>query len=300
MIQDLQDITSFKWATVTDDSPLTIRMDGDTAPLLLVPESLIDPATLLVNDRVRVELSLRKCVIHGRAGGLQLLQATTTRVGPLELATSAETIAVTDPDRGVTPLGLGAALGTTSLVGARRIQASSVAKSGGGTVVTDADGTVRVTANGPTAISLNGILAVNSITVLEIHTLTSAASNNTFRFRKAGVDLSGSNYVFEGVFITSTWIGAQSPGGYGATATESLLSVNGQTTGHHLLTILGNNAQSSRQYHFHGRTRGSNSTSFVGGGDNNSGTYDHDGITVLPGGATTFQVGTEIRVWRLA
>lgn len=69
MIQDLQDITSFKWATVTDTDPLTIQLDGDTAPLALVPESLVDPLTLAVNDRVRVELSMRKCVIHGLVGG---------------------------------------------------------------------------------------------------------------------------------------------------------------------------------------------------------------------------------------
>jgi len=70
VIQDLQDITSFKWATVTAIAPtLAIELDGDTAALALVPESLIDPLQLAVNDRVRVELSLRKCVIHGRSAG---------------------------------------------------------------------------------------------------------------------------------------------------------------------------------------------------------------------------------------
>jgi len=62
-------MTSFKWATVTGVSPLAIRLDGDTTPLALIPDSLIDPLELLVGDRVRVELSIRKCVIHGAANG---------------------------------------------------------------------------------------------------------------------------------------------------------------------------------------------------------------------------------------
>ena len=69
MIQDVSDITSFKWATVTGINPLAIRLDGDTAALALIPDSIIDPLELLAGDRVRVELSLRKCVIHGAASG---------------------------------------------------------------------------------------------------------------------------------------------------------------------------------------------------------------------------------------
>lgn len=69
MITDVKDITSFKWATVTGTSPLAIQLDGDTAPLALIPDTLVDPLTLSNGDRVRVELSLRKCVIHGAANG---------------------------------------------------------------------------------------------------------------------------------------------------------------------------------------------------------------------------------------
>lgn len=70
-IQTLGDITSFKWATVTAVNPIAIRLDGDTAALALIPDSLVDPNELIAGDRVRVELSLRKCVIHGvaNAGG---------------------------------------------------------------------------------------------------------------------------------------------------------------------------------------------------------------------------------------
>jgi hypothetical protein len=77
VITDVKDITSFKWATVTATSPLAIKLDGDTAPLALEPDSLVDPATLLVGDRVRVELSLRKAVVHGVSRGVALLKGTT-------------------------------------------------------------------------------------------------------------------------------------------------------------------------------------------------------------------------------
>ncbi len=76
-IEDIGDVTSFKWATVTAISPLAIRMDGDTVALALVPESLVDPLSLSVGSRVRVELTLRKVVIHGAAGGASSLPAGT-------------------------------------------------------------------------------------------------------------------------------------------------------------------------------------------------------------------------------
>lgn len=69
-IRDIRDLTSFKWATVTGTAPLAIRLDGDTAPLALIPDSLVDPLLLVVGDRVRVELSLRKVVIHGKSNGV--------------------------------------------------------------------------------------------------------------------------------------------------------------------------------------------------------------------------------------
>lgn len=68
-IQDIRDITSFKWASVTGVNPLAILLDGDTEPLALIPDSLVDPTTLSIGSRVRVELSLRKVVIHGVANG---------------------------------------------------------------------------------------------------------------------------------------------------------------------------------------------------------------------------------------
>lgn len=67
MIRDVKDITSFKWGTVSSKGPLKVTLDGDTAPLAMTPDSLIDPANLAVGDRVRVELTQRKAVVHGKA-----------------------------------------------------------------------------------------------------------------------------------------------------------------------------------------------------------------------------------------
>lgn len=69
MITSLQDLTSFKWGTIAGTGPLSVRLDGDSLPLALIPDTLVDPLTLSVGDRVRVELSLRKVVVHGVANG---------------------------------------------------------------------------------------------------------------------------------------------------------------------------------------------------------------------------------------
>lgn len=69
MITNVNDLTSFKWGTVTGNSPLQIKLDGDSSPLALIPDSLVDPLSLSLGDRVRVELSLRKVVVHGVANG---------------------------------------------------------------------------------------------------------------------------------------------------------------------------------------------------------------------------------------
>lgn len=65
----MTEASAFKWATVTATSPLTIKLDGDTDALNLVPGTLIDPTTLSIGTRVRVELSQRKAIIHGKSWG---------------------------------------------------------------------------------------------------------------------------------------------------------------------------------------------------------------------------------------
>lgn len=87
MIETLEDLTSFRWATVTQVSPLRIKLDGDAAALGLTPDSLIDPLYLAVNDRVRVELTQRKVVIHGRSGGRYSRPLTVADLDALPTAT---------------------------------------------------------------------------------------------------------------------------------------------------------------------------------------------------------------------
>lgn len=61
---------TFKWGTVTGVSPLRVKMDGDTSALPVTLDLLIDPLSLVVSDRVRVEVDGTRRVVHGRAGGL--------------------------------------------------------------------------------------------------------------------------------------------------------------------------------------------------------------------------------------
>lgn len=61
------------WATVTDDSPLRIRLDGETSELPFTPDTLV--AGLAIGNRVWVTLSTspdqtrksRQVVIIGKA-----------------------------------------------------------------------------------------------------------------------------------------------------------------------------------------------------------------------------------------
>lgn len=60
----------FTWATVTATSPLRIRLDGDSTALPITPDSIVAPLALAVGDRVRVEISRRRVIVHGRAGSI--------------------------------------------------------------------------------------------------------------------------------------------------------------------------------------------------------------------------------------
>lgn len=58
--------SSYRWATVTVDDPIQIRLDGDLDPLPIVPDNLAGP--LLVGTRVWVQLYGRRVVILGSGG----------------------------------------------------------------------------------------------------------------------------------------------------------------------------------------------------------------------------------------
>lgn len=59
----------FRWATVIDDVPLTIQLDGDSLPLSVEPDCLVDPLTLGPGDRVWTQIYGRKVIVHGAQGG---------------------------------------------------------------------------------------------------------------------------------------------------------------------------------------------------------------------------------------
>jgi hypothetical protein len=57
--------SSFRWGTVVDTSPLTIRLDGDSVALNSVPDTLRKPSTLVVGARVWVQLIARRVIVLG-------------------------------------------------------------------------------------------------------------------------------------------------------------------------------------------------------------------------------------------
>jgi microcystin-dependent protein len=63
-------IPNFRWATVIKTNPFTIRLDGDSAPLGAVPDSLVDPLNLPPGTRVWVQLFARRALVLGSARGI--------------------------------------------------------------------------------------------------------------------------------------------------------------------------------------------------------------------------------------
>lgn len=61
---------NWRWATVTQQSPLRIRLDGETDPLPVTPDTLLTTERMAVGDRVWVQLYGRRVVVVGRANAL--------------------------------------------------------------------------------------------------------------------------------------------------------------------------------------------------------------------------------------
>lgn len=55
---------SWRWATVTQVSPLRIRLDGEATPLDITPDTLV---AVTLADRVWCQLVDRRAVVHGIA-----------------------------------------------------------------------------------------------------------------------------------------------------------------------------------------------------------------------------------------
>lgn len=60
-------VPTFRWATVTGANPLRIRFDGETDPLPITPDALVNPP---VGARVFVLHWMRRVTVLGRAGGI--------------------------------------------------------------------------------------------------------------------------------------------------------------------------------------------------------------------------------------
>lgn len=70
-----QGYSEFVWGTVQFENPLSIRLDGETSPIGVAIDSLIDPSLLRNGDRVRCEFDGRRLIVWGVAGGPELYRA---------------------------------------------------------------------------------------------------------------------------------------------------------------------------------------------------------------------------------
>jgi hypothetical protein len=220
--------------------------------------------------------------------------ATTSRSGGIEIATDAEVAALTDTSRAVVP----ASLAQNKVVGKRRIHPSSIASSGGAVTV-DSDGTVRVTSNGTTVISLNDILVDGRSYEFDLFFLTNTAQNCQIRFRNSGTDYTGSTYVQQGFyFTTTTWSGGGSSAGYGNVLGYGLLSVNGGTQHHMRLNVIYKTDNDSWMWITTGSSRTSGQATAYDASGDCAGSVSHEGITFIPG-AGNFLAGSSIKIWEL-
>jgi microcystin-dependent protein len=60
---------AYRWATVTQVTPLRIQLDGDTQALPITPENLADPDTLRAGLRVWTQLFGRRVIVLGASQG---------------------------------------------------------------------------------------------------------------------------------------------------------------------------------------------------------------------------------------
>ncbi len=179
-------MTTWAWADVTATVPMTVRFDGD-ARSTPITDSLVDPKTLVVGDRVRVELTdARRVVVHGKGGGSY---ASTARSGAIRLATDVEAFALTAPDLAVSPEALGKLI--RPLIG----QKPTGVTVGSGSATPAADYAVAVAA--ASNVRLDGVFDGQGFDRYRLHWRLATASSAylQLRFSTAGVPLTASNYV---------------------------------------------------------------------------------------------------------
>jgi hypothetical protein len=66
-------VSDFGWATVHTVNPLTVRRDGETEPLGVEPDALVDKAALQRDSRVWCQFHQRRVLILGVSGGLSAM-----------------------------------------------------------------------------------------------------------------------------------------------------------------------------------------------------------------------------------
>ena len=72
----------FVWATVTGASPVRVRLDGETVPLDITPECLVDVGWLDIGRRVWCQVSGRRIVILGQSGKQSVAEGVEGEPGP--------------------------------------------------------------------------------------------------------------------------------------------------------------------------------------------------------------------------
>ncbi len=205
--------STFTWGTVTSLGPLRVQLDGDATPLLITPDTLVDPLSLAVSDRVRCELAHNRLIVHGHAGG-SIRSASSTLAGLVELATPAEARAGTSSLLAVTPEGLRAA--SIPLQG----QTPSSIVVGSGSASAAADGTVTCTA--VSSLALNGVFDGLGGDGYEVFGVLVAAGDIGgslwLRHRGGGVDVTTGHYYMEGGGLATSWAGYTTRGSVASNA----------------------------------------------------------------------------------
>jgi len=88
---------NFRWGTVTDDSPLRVRLDGEDTELPMTPESLIEVRTPAIGTRVWVQIFGQRVIILGASGGL--LAVPTARAADCLYAGAGDALTIAVPFR---------------------------------------------------------------------------------------------------------------------------------------------------------------------------------------------------------
>lgn len=140
--------SAYRWAVITQLSPLRVRLDGDTAALDVTPESLVKLNSIQLGDRIWVQFYRRRIIVLGvmrsasfassvlapSSSGLVGSLQTTTSVTPV-LYTAGPTLTFVAPPSGIVLLHC-KAFAMASAVGGRSVISVSV-RSGVGTAGTE-------------------------------------------------------------------------------------------------------------------------------------------------------------------